>query len=73
MGRPISPYELSDPDFSWLISNFEENNPQYRKFEYTGLPVVFIREEFVRSEPLHIPPQEETVTPSFDDDYADEI
>ena len=42
MGRPIYPYELSDPDFSWLISNFLETNPEYTAIESTCLPVVFV-------------------------------
>lgn len=42
MGRPIYNYELTDPDFSWLISNFKENNPSYTLIESSGLPIVFI-------------------------------
>jgi hypothetical protein len=42
MGRPIYPYELGDPDFSWLISHFQENHPGYNVIENTCLPVVFI-------------------------------
>ncbi len=29
MGRPIYPHEVSDPDFAWLLSSFQESNPQY--------------------------------------------
>lgn len=42
MGRPIYPYEMVDPDFSWLISNFQENHPHYISVEDGCLPVVFI-------------------------------
>ena len=42
MGRPIYTYELADPDFSWLISNFKENNPQHVSIESSNLPIVFI-------------------------------
>ncbi|RMG39819.1 MAG: hypothetical protein D6719_12415 [Candidatus Dadabacteria bacterium] len=44
MGRPVYPYELSDPDFTWLINNFQENNPDYCPIENSILPVVFVRE-----------------------------
>jgi hypothetical protein len=45
MGRPIYAYELQDPDFSWLISNFQENFPHYTYIENGSLPVVFISPE----------------------------
>ena len=45
MGRPVYPHELSDPDFSWLISNFQENNPEYSPIESSTLPVVFIKDD----------------------------
>ena len=44
MGRPVYPYELGDPDFSWLISNFQENNPQFCVVEDSCLPIVFIED-----------------------------
>jgi hypothetical protein len=42
MGRPIYNYELSDPDFAWLINNFKENHPEYTFVESSGLPVLFV-------------------------------
>lgn len=42
MARPIYPHELSDPDFSWLITNFRENFPNYVGIESSLLPVAFI-------------------------------
>ncbi len=33
---------MVDPDFSWLISNFQENHPHYIAVEDGCLPVVFI-------------------------------
>ncbi len=42
MGRPIYPYELSDPDFAWLISNFQESHPQFLLVESDCLPIVFV-------------------------------
>ena len=43
MGRPVYQYELADPDFSWLVSSFQENHPDYSFAETTTLPVVFIQ------------------------------
>ena len=42
MGRPIYPYEMGDPDFAWLISNFQENRPEVLLVDNGILPVVFI-------------------------------
>jgi hypothetical protein len=42
MGRPIYNYELSDPDFSWLISSFKENNPHHAFVDTSGVPISFI-------------------------------
>lgn len=49
MGRPIYPYELNDPDFSWLISSFQESFPEYSFIENSCLPVVFIENHCVLS------------------------
>lgn len=43
MGRPVYNYELSDSDLSWLVSSFQENNPQYLLIESSCLPLVFIK------------------------------
>jgi len=43
MGRPLYPYELGDPDFSWLLSSFQENNPGWIMIESTNLPVVMLQ------------------------------
>ena len=42
MGRPVYPHELSDPDFSWLVNSYRENNPQCVVFQSTCLPVVIV-------------------------------
>lgn len=42
MARPVYPYELHDPDFSWLIDNFRENHPKYLMLEDTCLPLIFV-------------------------------
>ena len=57
MGRPIYPYELGDPDFSWLINHFQENNPSYDVIENTCLPVVFIeRSTTSADDTVELPP-----------------
>lgn len=45
MGRPIYNYELSDPDFSWLINSYKENNPRYAFVDASGIPISFITAE----------------------------
>mgnify|MGYP005696176209 CR=1 FL=1 len=42
MARPLYPHELGDPDFSWLISNFQEHNVDYVCVDTSPLPVVFL-------------------------------
>jgi hypothetical protein len=43
MARPIFSHELIDPDFSWLLSTFKENHPEYYAVEQGGLPVVLFK------------------------------
>lgn len=45
MARPVYTHELSDPDFSWLISSFRDNNPCFTLIEIVGLPLVFIQDK----------------------------
>ncbi|NMC63227.1 MAG: hypothetical protein GYA55_08660 [SAR324 cluster bacterium] len=52
MVRPIYAHEMCDPDFSWLISTFRDNNPDYMTVESTCLPVVLIN--FANSEKIEI-------------------
>lgn len=42
MGRPVYPYELDDPDFSWLVSRFKEEHKGYGYVESSCLPIVLI-------------------------------
>lgn len=42
MGRPIFPYELEDPDFSWLISKYREENPICSAVEAACLPYILL-------------------------------
>lgn len=50
MARPIFQHELTDPDFSWLLSTFQENHPEYVLSDSPGAAVVFIR---LTEEELH--------------------
>lgn len=59
MGRPVYQYELSDPDFSWLIDNFQDSNPGYSLSESTSLPMVFIKGEGHYPHPEFMPVSEE--------------
>ena len=52
MARAIYPYELSDPDFSWLINSFKENNPGYSLVEIGALPMVLIKDDVVVVPPV---------------------
>ena len=42
MVRPIYAHEMCDPDFSWLISTFKENHPEYVAVESSCLPIVLV-------------------------------
>ena len=52
MARAVYPYELTDPDFSWLISCFMENFPEYKVVDQTSLPMVFIGERLLDCDDL---------------------
>jgi|GEM_PF-6064250 len=43
MGRAVYQHELTDPDFVWLLSRFQETHPQYIFIESTALPAIFIK------------------------------
>ena len=52
MARPIFTHELIDADFSWLLSTFKENHPEYFSVEVAGLPVMLFKvttDEFKRA------------------------
>lgn len=63
MGRPLYPYELGDPDFSWLLMSFQENNPGWIMVESTNLPVVLIPASAASGLPLDIPPRVKEESP----------
>lgn len=51
MARPVYSHELTDPDFSWLLSNFQESHPNYVLVESPCLPLVLFLQENVLPEP----------------------
>lgn len=56
MGRAVYPHELVDPDFSWLITRYQENHPGSINVEATGIPIVFIKSEPENLQPKPILP-----------------
>ena len=42
MCRPIYPYELGDPDFSWLLATFQESHPNFVLIDSSCLPLVLV-------------------------------
>lgn len=64
MGRPIYPYELDDPDFSWLVSKFREQHPESIYIEDTCLPVVLI------AEAEEVPVEEESMEVNAPPEFA---
>ena len=52
MARPIFTHELADADFSWLLSTFKENHPEYVAVEVGGLAVALFKvtpEEYAKA------------------------
>jgi hypothetical protein len=45
MARPVYPYEMSDPDFTWLFETFQESHPDYLVVQDSGIPLVLIARE----------------------------
>jgi hypothetical protein len=72
MGRAIFSYEMTDPDFSWLITSFAENRPEFVTVDVPGLPIFFLRiGETKKIEPevvSHVPPPL-PVEPEAKDDF----
>lgn len=71
MGRPVYPHELTDPDFSWLISSFREAHPDYQLLDVPCMALVFVKCDPPRlgAELLPIVPEgttEEGVDPELD-------
>jgi hypothetical protein len=59
MVRPVYSHELTDPDFAWLITTFNEEFPGYLLVDNPGGAVVFIKlSEPNQSQPPEPKPQE---------------
>lgn len=43
MARPVYPYELSDPDFVWLIETFLEGRSDFITLQEACLPVILLQ------------------------------
>ena len=43
MARPVYQHELSDPDFSWLMTSFQESHPDFIFVDSVSLPAVFVK------------------------------
>ena len=59
MGRPIFSYELTDPDFAWLLDSYRESHPDSLILESPCLPVVLLTDVKGRLPELE-PPAEES-------------
>jgi hypothetical protein len=42
MARPIFDFELADPDFSWLLEQYQERHP--RSVIVSGTPIIILVE-----------------------------
>ena len=52
MARSVYPFELQDEDFSWLINNYLEENPNCFTLEVDGCPVILLSECNITSDDL---------------------
>lgn len=72
MDRAVYQYELSDPDFAWLLRTFQESNPDYYFAASPYQPVTLIR-----AEPGTVAPALLVTAPDFadsdDDSLSDEF
>lgn len=67
MDRAVYQYELSDPDFAWLLRTFQESNPDYYFASSSYQPVTLIR-----AEPGTVAPALLVTAPDFDGDEEEE-
>jgi hypothetical protein len=72
MDRAVYQYELTDPDFAWLLRTFQESNPDYYFATSPYQPVTLIR-----AEPGTIAPALLVTSSEFDssegDDFIDDF
>ena len=66
MCRPVYPYELGDPDFSWLLSTFQEANPEFALVDAGCLPLVLVKVDRVANRTI------EPVPVTFDTENAED-
>lgn len=72
MARAVYPHELQDQDFSWLITRFQENNPNYALVDISSLPLVLIEAKVSRAEfPVPYTPPSEVVPKDLSGDEID--
>ncbi len=45
MARAVYQCEMNDPDFTWLLSSFRENHPEYYLVESSTYPLVLVKGE----------------------------
>ncbi|MCI5064290.1 hypothetical protein MRY87_01045 [bacterium] len=58
MARPVYPYEMSDPDFVWLLETYRDNNPGYFLVQETCLPLVLIAEGSTACQEIAVSPEQ---------------
>ncbi len=57
LDRGITPLELNDPDFTWLVNSYRETHPHYNLVSRSGSAVVLIEitEDQTGKPPLLLP------------------
>lgn len=63
MDHAVYQYELTDPDFAWLLKTFQESNPDYYFATSPYQPVTLIR-----AEPGTVAPALLVTAPDFDNE-----
>lgn len=43
MARAVFQHELSDPDFTWLLTTFQERHPEYFTVDGSALPITLVK------------------------------
>ena len=54
MARPVYPYELSDPDFVWLIETFLEARSDFVTLQESCLPVILFQRTMAQVDPEEV-------------------
>ena len=45
MARAVYRFEMNDPDFMWLMNNFQESHPEFVAADADSQPLVYIKGE----------------------------